>query len=273
MKDFEEELLYIRITNCCFFSIGMDMSRGTLLGKRPVFDYELEIIIDSDQGKMQLDDHIIPVNKGDILFRKPGETTEGIMKYNSIFICFNTSKEISAEFLSFIERLPVHVVHSKKDVCERIFMDIFNHHLNPKKGSTILIQSLLLKLIYLIFIDQEGNSLMDTQNTIINEAVQYVHYNLGKDLSLVALSKVCKLSPTYFHQQFVEYIGITPCQYVTIQRVKGAKEYLVHTAKSLNEISQLMGFHSSSYFSYIFKKHTSMTPTAYRKQHGNGATN
>jgi AraC-like DNA-binding protein len=48
-------------------------------------------------------------------------------------------------------------------------------------------------------------------------------------------------------------------------RILQACSLLENTSKSITEISYACGFHSSAYFSDIFKKALGMSPRAYRK--------
>ena len=47
-------------------------------------------------------------------------------------------------------------------------------------------------------------------------------------------------------------------------RLKKAQELLLFSTYSLNEISELLGYQSYSYFSRIFKKHIGISPIDFR---------
>jgi AraC-like DNA-binding protein len=62
--------------------------------------------------------------------------------------------------------------------------------------------------------------------------------------------------------------GTTPSAYILQQRMNRAAEYLVSSHHlSVTDIAMELGFNESSYFTRCFRKHFSMTPSAYRIRH------
>ena len=61
-------------------------------------------------------------------------------------------------------------------------------------------------------------------------------------------------------------MNITVIDYLNNIRIKNACDYLINTDKGVLEISQLCGFNSSEYFSNVFKKFTTLSPSEYRKK-------
>ena len=64
------------------------------------------------------------------------------------------------------------------------------------------------------------------------------------------------------------FIGLTLSEYIQAQRVELAKQLLCCTRKKVSEIALSVGYPHFSQFSTLFKKHTGMTPQAYRAKHG-----
>jgi AraC family transcriptional regulator, regulatory protein of adaptative response / DNA-3-methyladenine glycosylase II len=65
-----------------------------------------------------------------------------------------------------------------------------------------------------------------------------------------------------------KYFGAAPGSIVQVQRVMAAKEALVQTDLKVAVIAFLSGFESVRQFNTVFKRHTTLTPTQYRKRHG-----
>jgi AraC-like DNA-binding protein len=62
--------------------------------------------------------------------------------------------------------------------------------------------------------------------------------------------------------------GTTPSAYILQQRMNRAAEYLISSHHlSVTDIAMELGFNESSYFTRCFRKHFSMTPSAYRIRH------
>ncbi|WP_170311539.1 helix-turn-helix domain-containing protein [Vallitalea okinawensis] len=258
------------------------MPIGKELNKRTVYDYELELITESLGGWMYIDNRRVDVHQGDILFRQPGQTTQGVMRYNSIWTCFQfaqlessfTPDYLHTEKRKITERINHPIINQirEKNICGHfdkyfnIFMELFNHHINPQQGSEIYIKSLLLQLTYRLSLQSREDTLMEQQNSNkMCEVGEYIRNNLDKDLSLRTLSEYAMFSPTYFHQQFTQLIGSTPNQYVKQQRLIKAKELLIHTPKTIEDISITCGFKSSAYFCFTFKKELGITPSEFKK--------
>ena len=85
------------------------------------------------------------------------------------------------------------------------------------------------------------------------------------ELTVEKLAKMANVHPHYFIAEFKKRFGKTPMQYVADIRVDKAKEYLTGTSLSIGEISELLSFADSKYFSKFFKRQTGVTPSEYRK--------
>ena len=67
-------------------------------------------------------------------------------------------------------------------------------------------------------------------------------------------------------REFSKYFGISPIEYLIRNRIKIAKELLVETNYTINEVSLRIGIFNTTHFINLFKKHTGITPLQYRKQ-------
>lgn len=110
-------------------------------------------------------------------------------------------------------------------------------------------------------ISAEQRSLTHTQ---LQQAIEYIHTNLNRDLSLAELASVVNISPTYFANLFKQAIGISPHQYVIQQRVEQAKVMLSKTNLAIADIALQVGFSSQSHLTQQFKRLTGMTPKQVR---------
>ncbi|ANS74669.1 hypothetical protein AWM70_08780 [Paenibacillus yonginensis] len=64
---------------------------------------------------------------------------------------------------------------------------------------------------------------------------------------------------------FNKYIGQTPNTYLMRYRIAKSREMLVESTRTICEIAMTCGFQSPSYFAYVFRKETGLTPQDYRK--------
>lgn len=98
----------------------------------------------------------------------------------------------------------------------------------------------------------------------LERVARYVLDHLHEDLSLATLAGVAGLSPYHFSRQFKRATGMTPHQYVVLQRVEQAGKLLSTTKLSLGEIASAVGFAHQTHLSHHIRRHFSVTPSALR---------
>lgn len=108
----------------------------------------------------------------------------------------------------------------------------------------------------------ENRSLSDSR---LQQAIDYIHAYLDRDLSLVEIAQVINISPTYFASLFKRATGISPHKYVVQQRVERAKLLLSKTDLAIADIALQVGFSNQSHLTRHFKCLTRVTPKQFRK--------
>lgn len=99
----------------------------------------------------------------------------------------------------------------------------------------------------------------------IQQIKQYIIEHSNEDISLDALANKVGLSPIYISKMFKEKLGINYIDFLTECRIEKAKKLLADSEKSLKEITFEIGYHEPNYFSKVFKKMCSISPTEYRR--------
>ena len=79
------------------------------------------------------------------------------------------------------------------------------------------------------------------------------------------LATVCHLSPTRFHDVFIEACGVAPMRYLNRLRLQRAHELLRSSNDGLGQIAIRCGFQSQAYFNRVFKKAFGETPGRLRR--------
>ncbi len=98
----------------------------------------------------------------------------------------------------------------------------------------------------------------------ISRAISYLRKNLNEHLDLTDLARISGYSLSRFKSKFRNETGITPGEYISLQKIEHAKHQLLETNISITEIAYSLGFSSSNYFSTVFKKYSDSTPREYR---------
>lgn len=124
-----------------------------------------------------------------------------------------------------------------------------------------------------IFIDRKFSDLQIIKHQtkqelykLISLAKDYLNDNLNIPLSLDQISQDIGISKYYLHRLFTEFNNVTPLVYLTAIRIQKAKSLLQDSNDSIFEIAIACGFDNTSYFSKVFKKHTSYSPSQFRKK-------
>ena len=105
----------------------------------------------------------------------------------------------------------------------------------------------------------------ERHSAIIERARTYIDSNLSGDLSLGVLASLLQVTPSYLSALFHRETGHTLAGYISMQRMKAARQLLVTTRLQVQTVAQLSGFTDPNYFSKCFKQHYGSTPVQYRQ--------
>lgn len=89
-------------------------------------------------------------------------------------------------------------------------------------------------------------------------------YNPELNVTFMAQRLAC--SADYLSHIFHKETGETLIHYIHRQRMRGALEVIANPALTVSEIAWACGFADAGYFTRVFRKHTGLTPQAYRKR-------
>lgn len=121
------------------------------------------------------------------------------------------------------------------------------------------------KLIAIGFelINDKKSRIIEKIKTTIIELVQISEGQLKINLSDFLADRL-HYDYNYLSTLFSDVEGITIEKYYIAQKIEKVKELLVYDELSLNEISDKLGYSSSSYLSNQFKKVTGLTPSHFK---------
>lgn len=95
----------------------------------------------------------------------------------------------------------------------------------------------------------------------------YLEENYARNISLEAIGDIAGLNEQYLCRFFKDFCGLSPIQYLIALRLEKARQMLVHSDRSIQEISFACGFGSVSYFIRKFKEAFGVTPKKYQQHH------
>jgi AraC-like DNA-binding protein len=101
----------------------------------------------------------------------------------------------------------------------------------------------------------------------LRRAKETMRSDPSENLSVVAIAKACKLSPSHFSRAFKASTGVPPHQWLLEMRVESARELLVKSKAPLTEIAYRCGFTDQSHMSRIFGRVMGISPGAWRREY------
>jgi two-component system response regulator YesN len=100
----------------------------------------------------------------------------------------------------------------------------------------------------------------------VMRAIAIVKDEWNGPLLAADVAKRVNMSRSYFSQCFRDIGGKPFNEFVRALRMEKAKEYLLHTAKSIQWIAEQTGYQDEKYFSRLFREHTGLLPSEYRNK-------
>ena len=149
-----------------------------------------------------------------------------------------------------------------------MFLRICEDFYKRTKNYEMLCEGMLLSMISLIDTYNEKNEfpIPDRKNSEkINEIISEIQSAPSKELDIEECACRCNLSASRFMTVFKNYTGRSPHRFLTETRMYRAREMLLYSDYTIAEISESLGYAEQNYFSRIFKKYYSVSPTEYRK--------
>ena len=115
-----------------------------------------------------------------------------------------------------------------------------------------------------VAIEMKGEKNESQSGPVLRRALEYIDNNFDKDLSLNKVAEEVNVSANYLSTVFSQSMQKTFIEYITAKRMEKAKKLLRSTDASTSEISQMVGYKDSHYFSFVFKKTQGLSPREYR---------
>lgn len=150
---------------------------------------------------------------------------------------------------------------------------------SPSEGAGAMItrvaDALLVQGIRRAIADGDGLErgwLLGLRDPQIGRAIACVHREPERGWTVALLARRAGMSRSAFAARFHELVGEPPTRYLTRWRIHLATGALADADASLAEVAESVGYTSETAFSKAFKRLLGVSPGAYRRQRGDGAT-
>jgi AraC-like DNA-binding protein len=94
--------------------------------------------------------------------------------------------------------------------------------------------------------------------------IEFMEARLYGKFTMDELSRELSFGKSYISKYFAKVSGCSIINYFTMIKINEAKRLIRETSYNFFEISEMLMFSNSHYFSNIFKRYTGMTPTEYK---------
>ena len=175
----------------------------------------------------------------------------------------NTLKHSTDEFLMF--QLPL------SDSIRAVIAQLFSEYCSKASYSSLIFNN-YLQIFYFNLLRNSGNSYEHFRaegeripKVAVPAIIQFIqeHY---KDLSLNTLAAEFHYDTAYLSKLIKKYTNKNYSQIITELKIGEAKKLLLNPNVKIEQIADMVGYHSSDHFTHTFHHVMGISPTVYRKQ-------
>lgn len=118
-----------------------------------------------------------------------------------------------------------------------------------------------------LFVKKQDMKSSVTASEMMEYAKRIIEENIDKDLSLDIVADRLFITPAYLSTMFKNEIGINFNAYIVERRLELARELVLNTNYSINQITKNVGFNSSTYLIKRFRERFGDTPINYKRRY------
>lgn len=118
------------------------------------------------------------------------------------------------------------------------------------------------------------NAPISSPTQLVEQIENYFKRNLSKNITLQMLCDEMNFSKVYLCRVFKKQKDMTPIDYFIQLKIERAKELIIqYPSMPMKDIADSLGFKDVYYFSKVFKRITSQTPSTVRSEHEKRVSN
>jgi AraC-like DNA-binding protein/quercetin dioxygenase-like cupin family protein len=220
------------------------------------------------------DQQIHQLSGGDVYISLPGEvhsTGEVPISLNDMYWFQLDSSATGFLFLgeewkealiSSLMSLGPHLVSTNSGEMQRLLKEFFRLTRNRDERDKYHAASVLIYFLNQLIATSGRQEKVISGD--IQAAVDYIRENIYESIPLDVFREISGLSLSRFKQKFCQQLGFTPREYINFHKIEASKK-LLRSGVSVTETALGLGFSTPNYFSSVFKRFTTLSPSEYSK--------
>ncbi len=117
-----------------------------------------------------------------------------------------------------------------------------------------------------ILIPRRSTDIIAVEDPAIASALELIRRKACEKISVSMIASQVNLTRRSLERRFIKLVGKTPHQIISEERLRRARQLLIDTDFTLEQIAQMAGFSSAAYLSVIIKENENCTPTEFRQR-------
>ena len=171
------------------------------------------------------------------------------------------------------EKLANRVISCSKNMYQTLSMFMHLSNENWEHMNELLISLLKLLIIYAMdetneieFTSQNINPMQQHyEDELMNEITQYIMNHINSSLTINEICDKFAISRSSLQALFKRNLDVSPKHYINNIKLEQSKILLKNSARTVSEVSDMLGFASIHYFSRKFKLQYGIAPSEYAK--------
>jgi AraC-like DNA-binding protein len=246
-------------------------------------NYFTVLIIKQAKGFHKIDFNSYELAQQQIFFVAPGQVHQVIETEKSVGFAMTFSNQFLIENsipLAFVSSLnlfqnygqtPPLLPNDKQfDSIEHFSNTIFDLFTSNAKMKNLSIGAylklLLIECNNICSINPIETDVDSSGDNLIRKFKELVDTSFRKEHSTKYYANELHITPDHLNRTIKNKIGKTAKEYIQSRIITEAKRLLYFTASNSKEIGYELGFNEPANFSAFFKKHTSLTPSSFKKR-------
>jgi len=114
--------------------------------------------------------------------------------------------------------------------------------------------------------ERRSTDFRSLRDPAVIQAMHYIRYHACKGIKVEQVLDVVGMSRSNLEKRFKDETGKTIHNVIHEEKLESARNLLISTSLTINEVSQMCGYPSLQYFYSVFKKGFEITPKDYREK-------